>query len=155
MIMERDQKSPLSASGLSLFFSLVYMVSYITRINYGAVIAEIEASTGLPRTLLSMAVTASFISYGAGQVLSGAMHGVNLMLVSMVPPLIGGKDRVSSISGLINACTYIGSAVSSYGIALLSGTIGWKSTVLIWILIAVLGTLICFGTCSAFRRKYM
>lgn len=56
---------------LTLLFTVTYMISYITRINYGAIIAEIEISTGLSRSLLSMAVTGAFITYGAGQVISG------------------------------------------------------------------------------------
>ena len=40
-----------------LLFSLTYMISYITRINYGAVILEMENATQLPKTLLSMALT--------------------------------------------------------------------------------------------------
>jgi len=58
---------------LTLIFSLAYMVSYITRINFGAIISEIERVTQLERALLSMAVTGSFITYGVGQLVSGAI----------------------------------------------------------------------------------
>ncbi len=58
-------------NGISVLFALVYMVSYISRINYGAVLSEMEAATQMPKTLLSMAVTASFITYGVGQVVTG------------------------------------------------------------------------------------
>ena len=47
------------------------MVSYITRINYGAVISEMVDQTGLSRAVLSMALTGSFITYGTGQIISG------------------------------------------------------------------------------------
>lgn len=50
---------------------LVYFASYVTRINYGAVISEITASEGIPKTAASAAVTCSFITYGIGQVVSG------------------------------------------------------------------------------------
>lgn len=49
------------------------MVSYITRINYGAIISEMEAATAVSRDLLSMALTGSFITYGAGQIVSGVL----------------------------------------------------------------------------------
>ena len=58
---------------LVFLFAVVYMVSYLTRINYGAVIAEMEADTGISRALLSMAVTGSFITYGLGQIISGIL----------------------------------------------------------------------------------
>ena len=54
-----------------LLFSITYMVSYITRINYGAIILEIENATGMSKTLLSMTVTGSAITYGVGQIVSG------------------------------------------------------------------------------------
>ena len=52
-------------------FSLTYFVSYISRINYGAIISEMETATNISRSLLSMAITASFITYGTGQIVSG------------------------------------------------------------------------------------
>ncbi len=85
-------------------------------------------------------------------ILTGAMHGVNLMLVCMVPPFFEKGGRVSTVSGVINSCTYIGSAISTYGIALLSEKFGWNFTVLIWILIAGIGALVC-GICKYFWKK--
>ena len=52
-------------------FALTYMVSYMTRINLGAVITEIVARTGMTKTMLSAAVTGSAITYGLGQLISG------------------------------------------------------------------------------------
>ena len=56
---------------ISILFALTYMVSYISRINYGAVLTEMEAAMQVQKTLLSMAVTGSFITYGIGQVVTG------------------------------------------------------------------------------------
>ena len=58
-------------NALILLFVITYMISYITRINYGAIISEMEKETGFARSLLSMSLTGSFITYGAGQVISG------------------------------------------------------------------------------------
>ncbi len=58
-------------SGLIFLLCMTYMVSYITRINYGAVISEMENATDLSKSMLSMALTGSFVTYGAGQILSG------------------------------------------------------------------------------------
>ena len=66
-------KNQKQINRLAFLFALTYMVSYITRINYGAVISEIESETGLSRSLLSMAVTGSFITYGIGQTVSGIL----------------------------------------------------------------------------------
>ena len=85
-------------------------------------------------------------------ILTGSMHGVNLMLVCMVPQFFEKSGKVSTVSGVINSCTYIGSAISTYGIAVLTEKSGWNITLLIWALIAALGTLICL-ICKDFWRK--
>ena len=54
-----------------LLFALTYMVSYMTRINFGAVISAIVEQTGMTKTMLSAAVTGSAITYGLGQILCG------------------------------------------------------------------------------------
>ena len=88
-------------------------------------------------------------------VLTGCMHGVNLMLICMIPPFFTKYGNTSTISGALNACTYIGSAISTYGIAVLSETAGWHSTILIWGLIGLAGTVLCFMLVHPWKRKYM
>lgn len=56
-----------------LLCAFVYFISYVTRINYGAVLSEMVTSTGLSKSALSVALTGSFITYGAGQLVSGYM----------------------------------------------------------------------------------
>lgn len=75
--------------------------------------------------------------------LTGCMHGVNLILICMIPPFFKSQGNVSTVSGLLNSCTYIGSAVSTYGIAALSEKIGWNPTLFIWLILALLGAAIC------------
>lgn len=86
--------------------------------------------------------------------LTGCMHGVNLMLICMVPPFFGKCGNVSTVSGVLNSCTYIGSAISTYGIAVLSERIGWRSTVLIWFLIALGGTVLCLINIPAWKKQH-
>lgn len=56
---------------LTLLFMSLYLVSYITRINYGAVISEIVKAEGILKSQASLALTASAVTYGAGQLVSG------------------------------------------------------------------------------------
>ena len=86
--------------------------------------------------------------------LTGCMHGVNLMLICMVPPFYKETGKVSLVSGTINACTYVGSAISTYGIALLTEKCGWNATVLVWFLIAAAGTAICFLCIPAWKKRF-
>ncbi len=87
-------------------------------------------------------------------ILTGCMHGVNLALVCMIPAFFKKTGNVSAVSGIINSCTYIGSAISIYGIALLSETLGWSFTIMTWIIIGALGCILCFISARPWARKY-
>ena len=76
--------------------------------------------------------------------LSGSMHGVNLILTCMVPPHFARFGRTALVSGALNSCTYIGAAISTYGIALFTDAHGWDGTILLWAGIALAGAAVCF-----------
>ena len=78
-------------------------------------------------------------------VIVGSMHGISLMMTCMVPPVFACHGKVSFISGLLNASTYAGSALSSCGIAFFAERFGWSSTVYLWSFIALAGALLCFS----------
>ena len=73
-------------------------------------------------------------------ILTAAMFGVNLLYIGMLPAFFKKYGNVSTASGVLNSTTYIGSAISSYGIAVLSNNFGWNTTLLVWLAIAVVGT---------------
>lgn len=58
---------------LIILFTCLYITSYITRINYGAVIAEIVSAEGIKKSAASLALTISAITYGGGQLASGIL----------------------------------------------------------------------------------
>lgn len=74
---------------------------------------------------------------------TACMHGINLMLICVVPGRFAGYGKISTISGILNACTYLGSTISTYGFAVLSDTKGWKFTVGGWVLVCVAGAAFC------------
>ena len=75
-----------------------------------------------------------------------SMHGVNLIMTCMTPKYLAGSGKISMITGLLNACTYIGSALSMYGVALIADRFGWTVTESLWCAVALLGTL-CAAAC--------
>ncbi len=75
--------------------------------------------------------------------ISGCMHGVNNMLICMIPKRFARYGLVSTFSGLLNSCTYIGAAVSSYGFAKVADSFGWNIVIIGWFAIALIGTAIC------------
>ena len=73
----------------------------------------------------------------------GCMHGINLILVCMLPAIYADDDNMSTLSGTLNFTTYVGSAASTYGFALLSDAYGWGGTIFSWLAISILGTIMC------------
>lgn len=122
------------------------MVSYITRINHEAIISEMVRDTGYTKDVLSLSLTGMFITYGSGQIIS-------VLLADRISP----KKLVTiglSLSVLMNILVPLcGSAASTYGIALISEKSGWTLTLLIWFIIALAGTVICFASARPWNKK--
>ncbi len=77
--------------------------------------------------------------------LIGSMHGVNLMLIGMVPRHYEKFGRISLMSGLFNSFTYLGSAASAYGMAAYTERFGWNSMIVFWAVVALTGGIICLS----------
>ena len=56
---------------LTLLCAAVYFVSYVTRINLGAVLVEFESSGLFGENIPALAITVASVTYGAGQLISG------------------------------------------------------------------------------------
>ncbi len=86
-------------------------------------------------------------------IITGCMHGVNFILICMVPGRFEQTGKVAFISGFLNFFTYLGSALSTYGIARFSENFGWRPTIMGWAGIALLGSLTC-GFCISRWRSF-
>jgi OPA family glycerol-3-phosphate transporter-like MFS transporter len=69
----------------------------------------------------------------------GAMHGVNFLLISCLPGRFARVGRSATVSGVCNSCVYVGAAISTYGIALVSERMGWSVTAATWCGILAVG----------------
>ena len=99
----------------------------------------------VPVSMLAMAVIVS------------CMHGVNLMLITVVPKRFAKSGRVSTFSGIMNACTYVGAAIATYGFAVLEESFGWNFTILMWFFVSCAGLAVCLIATpiwKKFRRDY-
>ena len=72
---------------------------------------------------------------------SGIQGGINLMLISYVPKRFRLYGGISTITGLLDAFAYVGSALSTYGVAALAERFGWSFTTGSWLVTSALGTL--------------
>ena len=101
---------------------------------------------------LETALYLTFIS-----LLTGCMHGINLMLITVVPKRFLKSGKVSTFSGILNACTYIGSAIGVWLFAQISTGGDWRTSMLAWIIISAAGVASCILAVplwKKFRREY-
>ena len=130
----------------------LYRKRFTNPITCGALIFAAGAAAALGLVFTTGKVALLSVLFSA--LLTGCMHGVNLMLIMMVPAYFDRYGNVSTASGVLNSCTYIGSAVSTYGVALLSERFGWDVTLWIWLAVAVAGTVICFVCARPWEKKF-
>ncbi len=115
--------------------------------------ASIFAAGLVALCVLRLAGTSSFLLTVLALAISvGSMHGVNLVFTCMIPPYLSRFGKTAFVSGLLNSCTYVGSALSMYGVAMLTQRCGWQATLSAWCLIALAGTLCCLLTIKSWRK---
>jgi len=154
-----NQTSIFCTVSLAVFGMLSYTVAtalykrfFSNEVTCGGVIFGISVA----------AAAALFFFFDSGAVLAillmailtACMHGINLMLITHVPKRFKKYGNISTISGAVNACTYIGSAIFTYAVALLSEKIGWRDTVGVWAIIALLGGACCLIAAKPWRKFY-
>ena len=86
--------------------------------------------------------------------IKGCMSGINLLFISILPTYFKKYGNISTVSGVLNSTTYVGSAVSTYGIALVSVQYGWSASTFIWLLLGAVSTALCAVCIPAWRRTH-
>ena len=75
---------------------------------------------------------------------------MNHLLMTLIPVHFAKYGRASTVGGIFNCCTYIGSAISTYGFGAVSEKFGWTATVVFWIILGVIGV----AACALPMRRY-
>lgn len=75
---------------------------------------------------------------------------INHLFITLIPVRFAKYGRASTVGGIFNSCTYIGSAVSTYCFGAVSERLGWTATVLFWLILGAAGAAVCL----ACVRKY-
>ena len=83
-----NEKASVSGKALAWLLTLVYFSSYVTRINFAAIIQEVVTATGFLKSELSVILVGLSITYGVGQVVNGIIGDhvkpQNLILCGLV-----------------------------------------------------------------------
>ena len=110
--------------------------------------------------IATVAAAVIFILFGVNQIIAivcftlitGCMHGINLMLITHVPKRFKKYGNISTFAGIVNACTYVGEAIFLYGIAVIADSFNWETSIGVCVLIAALGTLCCVIAAAPWKK---
>lgn len=80
------------------------------------------------------------------------MTGVSTMLLSLLPLRFRSVGLVATVTGLLNAVTYFGSAASSAGIGMVLDRWGWNTVLETWLVVAIIGSLVCAALSRGWKR---
>lgn len=80
------------------------------------------------------------------------MHGVNFLYISCLPGRFASYGKAATASGFCNACTYVGAAISMYGIGAVSQAWGWRFTALSWCLVGAIGAIFSILAYRAYTK---
>lgn len=96
------------------------------------------------------------LSVVCSMLVTGCMHDINWLLICVVPSRFKDTGHTSTVSGVLNFATYVGSSLTTYGFAALSERIGWQGTILSWFIISAVGVIVCLGIAPfwKFGNKY-
>ena len=139
------------------FFDYIYRKFVKNEVQCAAVIFGASAIFALALYLVNTLTSIVAVSMVLMALIVGCMHGINLMLITFVPKRFVKSGKVSTISGVLNAFTYVGSAASTYAFAAFAESRGWSFTIFTWFIISILGALAAGGAYplwKRFRRTY-
>ncbi len=114
----------------------------------------ITFATGAAGCLILMLIYQNnqYITLVLASAITGFMHAVNYFLICIVPARFEKYNAVSTMSGIINSLTYVGSAAATYGFGAISDSFGWNTALFTWVIVALIGTVCCFVAIKPWKK---
>ncbi len=139
-------------------FDLIHRKLLRNEVTCAAVIFIGSAISSLVLVFASMWWSSAVLSVLLMAIIIACMHGINLMLITVVPKRFVKTGKVSTVSGILNACTYVGASIAIPVFALLEETFdGWTAAFVAWLVISLLGMAVCLVVSpiwKKFRKEY-
>lgn len=139
-------------------FDILHRKLFRNEIVCAAVIFTGSALSSLVLILASLWCSSPVLSILLMAIIIACMHGINLMLITVVPKRFVKTGKVSTVSGILNACTYVGASVAIPLFAILQETYNsWTAAFIAWLAISALGAIVCAVVApiwKKFRREY-
>ena len=128
----------------------LYKKFFTNEVVCGAVIFGVASiAAGIIFALFGKSYLVAIVCF---TLITGCMHGINLMLITHVPKRFKKYGNISTFAGIVNACTYVGEAIFLYGIAALARNFGWRFSIFTCFVIALLGTACCVIAARPWKR---
>lgn len=106
------------------------LITFLASILLSVPVIFLINATSLFLRILCLALSA---------LVAACMHASNFLLISCLPGRFARMGRAATTSGFSNACTYIGAAVSMYGMGSIADSFGWSAVIISWIAVGALG----------------
>ena len=107
--------------------------------------------TGAMIPILKFKVSAVLLLVLAA-IVNSCLHGVNAMFTCFAPGRYKKVDKVATMSGLFNAYSYMGGAISSYGIGMIAEKQGWTWSLVTWGSVCIVGIIACVVSLKKWNR---
>lgn len=85
-------------------------------------------------------------------IVTSCMLGINTILISLLPTYFAKYGKISTVSGITNSVTYLGSALCGYGLGTLAENYGWNITSMVLVAICALGIISCIIAGPRWRK---
>lgn len=85
-------------------------------------------------------------------VVTASMLGINTMLINVMPVRAGRRGGAAVLSGSLNAVTYVGAAVATWGFGSAAETFGWGAVFLLWLMMAAAALTVSLALASRWAR---
>ncbi|HPE94809.1 MAG TPA: MFS transporter [Bacillota bacterium] len=150
------------AAAISIILPIVNLLgAYGANLLNRRVIKNEMATSGVMFAISLMSILTLYFAGHSSIVLSAfllalstsSMLGANTMFLTFIPLSFGAFGRSASMTGFLDACSYIASAVSSLLIGITAVRFGWNVTVLIWGAVALCGGAICAAGMGKWKKS--
>ena len=136
-------------------------VSFFTATIYRKILKNEAKCTTLFFVICTVCCAVLCISQSSSPVLSTAMlmvasaatHAINFMYTSISVAKFERFNKTGFVTGAINSSVYIGSAVSTYGIAAITTRFGWSGTMTAWLMCSVAGLVVAMVSIRPFGKQ--
>ena len=92
------------------------------------------------------------LSVGMLMLVNASSHAINFMYTTIAVSHFERFGKASLTAGIMNSAVYIGSALSTYGIAFIEQQAGWSGVMIAWLVASAAGLVICLASIKAFSK---